>query len=123
MTCDTTFNSEKLPAILQALFSYRIDTVSAPQVVRLCGYNRSVTGSHRDDFFNNDVGDLVPTERGWVVVPPRAARATPSVIPEVIHLAPRHTGLSTTDDPNWGAKQPPSSSWSADTQTATTTST
>jgi hypothetical protein len=24
----------------------------------------------RDDFPNNFVGDLVPTERGWVVVPP-----------------------------------------------------
>ncbi|HEY2085723.1 MAG TPA: hypothetical protein VGH54_06805 [Mycobacterium sp.] len=24
----------------------------------------------RDDFPNNFVGDLVPPERGWVVVPP-----------------------------------------------------
>jgi hypothetical protein len=28
-----------------------------------------VTGS-RDEFPNHYVGDLVPTERGWVVVPP-----------------------------------------------------
>ena len=26
--------------------------------------------SRRDEFPNNFVGDLVPTERGWVVVPP-----------------------------------------------------
>jgi hypothetical protein len=29
-----------------------------------------VAKSRRDDFPNNYVGDLVPTERGWVVVPP-----------------------------------------------------
>src|ERR1700722_11625655 len=29
----------------------------------------------RDDFPNNFVGDLVPTERGWVVVPPTCCPA------------------------------------------------
>jgi hypothetical protein len=29
-----------------------------------------VAGPHRDEFPNNFVGDLVPAERGWVVVPP-----------------------------------------------------
>jgi hypothetical protein len=33
------------------------------------GYN-TVTGPRRNDFPNNFVGDLVPTDRGWVVVPP-----------------------------------------------------
>jgi hypothetical protein len=33
------------------------------------GYNVEVA-EPRDDFPNNYVGDLVPTERGWVVVPP-----------------------------------------------------
>jgi len=28
----------------------------------------------RDAFPNNYVGDLVPTDRGWVVVPPRHVR-------------------------------------------------
>jgi hypothetical protein len=29
-----------------------------------------VADPRRDDFPNHFVGDLVPTERGWVVVPP-----------------------------------------------------
>ena len=33
------------------------------------GYNIAVA-EPRDEFPNNYVGDLVPTERGWVVVPP-----------------------------------------------------
>jgi hypothetical protein len=34
------------------------------------GYNVAVADSRRDDFPNNFVGDLVPTDRGWIVVPP-----------------------------------------------------
>ena len=34
------------------------------------GYNIAVAEPRRDEFPNNFVGDLVPTERGWVVVPP-----------------------------------------------------
>lgn len=34
------------------------------------GYNGAVTEQGRDDFPNNFVGDMVETERGWVVVPP-----------------------------------------------------
>jgi hypothetical protein len=34
------------------------------------GYNVAVAESPRDEFPNHYVGDLVPTERGWVVVPP-----------------------------------------------------
>lgn len=37
------------------------------------GYNVAVT-EPRDEFPNNFVGDLVPTERCWVIVPQRAAR-------------------------------------------------
>lgn len=33
------------------------------------GYNAAVA-EPSDEFPNNYVGDLVPTERGWVVVPP-----------------------------------------------------
>jgi hypothetical protein len=33
-----------------------------------------VAGSFRDDFPNNLVGDLVPTDRGWVLVPPTLPR-------------------------------------------------
>jgi len=33
-----------------------------------------VAESRRDDFPNHFVGDLVPTERGWVVVPPTCGR-------------------------------------------------
>jgi hypothetical protein len=33
------------------------------------GYNVAVADP-RDEFPNHFVGDLVPTERGWVVVPP-----------------------------------------------------
>jgi hypothetical protein len=34
------------------------------------GYNGAVAEPRRDDFPNNFVGDLVATDRGWVVVPP-----------------------------------------------------
>jgi hypothetical protein len=34
-----------------------------------------VAGPRRDDFPNNFVGDLVKTERGWVVVPPTCCPA------------------------------------------------
>ena len=34
------------------------------------GNNVAVAEPKRDDFPNNFVGDLVPTEHGWVVVPP-----------------------------------------------------
>jgi hypothetical protein len=33
-------------------------------------YNIAVANPRRDDFPNNYVGDLVRTDRGWVVVPP-----------------------------------------------------
>jgi hypothetical protein len=35
-------------------------------------YNQQVAGPRRDDFRNHFVGDLVPTDHGWVVVPPTA---------------------------------------------------
>jgi hypothetical protein len=38
------------------------------------GYN-TVTEPRRDDFPNNFVGDLVPTDPGWVVVPPACCPA------------------------------------------------
>jgi hypothetical protein len=38
-------------------------------------YNVAVVESPRDEFPNNFVGDLVPTERGWVVVPPTCCPA------------------------------------------------
>ncbi len=34
------------------------------------GYNVAVADPRRDNFPNNFVGDLVPTEHGWMVVPP-----------------------------------------------------
>jgi hypothetical protein len=47
----------------------------------------------RDEFPNNFVGDLVPTERGWVVVPPtccphRNAYTDPGLVSEfgVVHM-------------------------------------
>jgi hypothetical protein len=33
------------------------------------GYNVAVAEPRRDEFPNNYVGDLVHSERGWVVVP------------------------------------------------------
>jgi hypothetical protein len=45
----------------------------APRPTRCVGgprYNIAVAESPRDEFPNNFVGDLVHTERGWVVVPP-----------------------------------------------------
>jgi hypothetical protein len=38
-------------------------------------YNGPVAEPQRDDFPNNFVGDLVPTDRGWVVVPPTCCSA------------------------------------------------
>jgi len=34
------------------------------------GYSGRVAGPRREDFPNNFVGDLVHTDRAWVVVPP-----------------------------------------------------
>jgi len=36
------------------------------------GYEVGMAGSHRDDFPKHFIGDLVPTARGWVIVPPTA---------------------------------------------------
>jgi hypothetical protein len=44
-------------------------------VVGGSGYNGPVAAPQRDDFPNNFVGDLVPTERGWTVVPPTCCLA------------------------------------------------
>ena len=46
------------------------ETASSPRrLVGGSGYNVAVA-ERRDDFPNHFVGDLVPTDRGWVVVPP-----------------------------------------------------
>jgi hypothetical protein len=42
---------------------------AAPRVGGL-GYNGAVAGPRRDDFPDHFVGDLVKTDRGWVMVPP-----------------------------------------------------
>ena len=47
------------------------ETLRAPRAVcRLLGVEHRVADRRRDDFPNNLVGDLVKTDRGWVVVPP-----------------------------------------------------
>jgi hypothetical protein len=43
---------------------------SKDAVVRAERYNGAVAERRRDEFPNNFAGDLVKTERGWVVVPP-----------------------------------------------------
>jgi hypothetical protein len=43
--------------------------------VGVAGYDGAVADRRRDDFPNNFVGDLVRTERGWVVVPPTCCPA------------------------------------------------
>jgi hypothetical protein len=46
-----------------------------PLPVAGLGYNVAVAEPPRDEFPNNFVGDLVHTERGWVVVPPMCCPA------------------------------------------------
>jgi hypothetical protein len=47
------------------------ETLRAPRAVcRWLGVEHRVADRRRDDFPNNFVGDLVKTDRGWVVVPP-----------------------------------------------------
>ena len=48
----------------------RVSQRTAVRPVGGAEYNVAVAEPKRDDFPNNFVGALVPTERGWVVVQP-----------------------------------------------------
>jgi hypothetical protein len=59
------------------------------------GYNAAVA-EPRDEFPNNFVGDHVPSERGWVVVPPTCCPdATPT--PTTVGRSVRCGAHATTD--------------------------